>query len=176
MKTLISFLKQIISNKKNKRIIVYTILVGFVIISIIPQFIKETKPNLLNFYLIQAQAFLNVKLSVANSSELNSYELCEFNGKRYVVQQPMPVIILMPFVAIFGVEKVHVSLIGFILTIFCIFILKIIFGQLQIEEKKNTLANLCFRSWICFLVVFSSKQCSLTNFTGYCYLHVNLLF
>ena len=117
------------------RVAVYSILAILAIVSVIPQYVKEVKPNLINTYVFQANAFLNGKLSVGNADELDAYELSLFKGKKYVFLPPFPAVVLMPFVAIWGV-KTHVTIIGLSLAIFSVFILKKIFEQLQIQEEK----------------------------------------
>jgi hypothetical protein len=130
-----ALLKLFYSNKKLIRIAVYSILTVLVIVTVIPQYLKEVKPGLINTYVFQADAFLHGKLAVGDADELGCYELSLFEGKKYVCLPPFPAVLLMPFVAIWGV-KTHVTVIGLFLALFSAFILKKILEQLQIEKEK----------------------------------------
>jgi hypothetical protein len=136
MKSLKSLLRSLSSNKKLIRIVVYSILAILVIVTVIPQYIKEVGPEFTNPYLLQADAFLNGRLSVGDADELGGYELSLFKGKKYVFLPPFPAVLLMPFVAVLGVETTHVTLLGLSLAILSVFILKRIFEQLQIQKEK----------------------------------------
>jgi len=54
-----------------------------------------------NTYAIQAQAWLNGQMHVADHSHL---ELAHFQGKTYVSFPPFPSVIMLPFVSIFGLS------------------------------------------------------------------------
>jgi len=135
MKSLMSLLKSFCFNKRLVRIAVYSVLTILAIVTVIPRYVIEVRPNLINIYVFQANAFLHGKLSVGNADELGAYELSLFKGKKYVSLPPFPAVVLMPFVAIWGI-KTHVTLIGLFLALFSGFILKKILKQLQTPKER----------------------------------------
>ncbi|MHC4165851.1 MAG: glycosyltransferase family 39 protein [Planctomycetota bacterium] len=121
--------------RKTARIAVYCILTVAVIVTAIPSYIKEVKPGFISIHVLQADAFLHGRLSVGNADELGAYELSVFEGKKYVCLPPFPSILLMPVVAIWGMNT-HFTYLGLALALFSILILKRILEQLQIDKER----------------------------------------
>ena len=57
-----------------------------------------------------ADAFLNGRLYLMNPA--TNHDLTMFNGEWYVPNPPLPAIVLMPFVALFGVEGVNMTVVS----------------------------------------------------------------
>ena len=135
MKSVKSFLKAFYSNERVVRVAIYVILTAMVVATTIPRYIREVRPNLISMYVLQADAFLRGELAVGDADELDAFELSVFEGKKYLCLPPFPAILLIPFVAIWGL-KTHVTVIGLSLALFSVFILKRILEQLKIDKEK----------------------------------------
>jgi hypothetical protein len=135
MKFVVSSLRAFCSERRIVRFVVYSVLTAAVIVTAIPHYSKEVEPHLISTHVLQADAFIHGRLAVGDADELQGFELSVFEGKKYVCLPPFPAILLMPFVAIWGMQT-HVSVIGLSLALFSVIILKRILQRLQIDEQK----------------------------------------
>ena len=130
---------QIIHRKKLNGIYIYFLIFA---ITFLVYFVSSAKNTPYDYFTRLADAFINHRLYLLeNPAWLN--ELIPINGKYYVVYPPMPAILLMPFVAIFGT--------GFSQTLFTIFlgsinpvILYSLLKKKNIASKTALLATLFF--------------------------------
>jgi len=123
------------TREKMLRIVVYSILTIMVIVTTIPNYIERVREGFVSIHVLQADAFLHGRLSVGDAHELEAHELAVFEGKKYVHLPPFPAVVLMPFVAIWGMNT-HFTYVGLSLALFAVVILKRILEQLQIDKEK----------------------------------------
>ncbi len=119
--------------------LVYFLIFG---ITFIIYFLTSSENTPYNYFVRLADAFINHRLYLTEHPSWLS-ELIPIAGKYYVAYPPMPAILLIPFVAIFGT--------GFSQTIFSIFlgslnpiILYSIFKKIKISEKTALLTTIFF--------------------------------
>lgn len=86
-----------------------------------------------NLYVYHAQALLEGHLNIAEDINNLPGEVALNNGKLYNIFPPFPTIILLPFVALFGITNVKVSLIAFIIGLISCYTLHKIMIQLEIN-------------------------------------------
>jgi len=99
-------------------------------------------PGIINFYsndgvnnpyLLFAQSLLHGHLTLP---EMSSYgDMINYQGSYYLPYPPLPSIILMPFVAIFGTGHVNTVLIALIMTCINFYLMHKIFLKLQIKQS-----------------------------------------
>ncbi len=82
--------------RKNERLYV----VALVLIAAIIYFATKTNFAVHNQYVLLANAFLHGRLDIKNPGPW--LELAQYEGRYYVINPPMPAVLLLPFVAIFG--------------------------------------------------------------------------
>ena len=134
-----NLLMQIFHKKKLNGIFIYFLIFT---ITFLVYFISSSKNTPYNYFVRLADAFLNHRLYLIDNPSWLS-ELIPIEGKYYVVYPPMPAVLLIPFVAIFGA--------GLSQTIFSIFlgsfnpiILYSIFKKLKIPSKTAFLTIIFF--------------------------------
>jgi 4-amino-4-deoxy-L-arabinose transferase-like glycosyltransferase len=103
-------------------------------------------------YEIQAESWLNGRVDVDNREFL---ELAIFEGKYYVSFPPLPSVILLPFVALFGRENVPNNLISVICSIITIIV------SYRILKKKK--AEDIFAIFLSLSIIFGSNLVSMRN-------------
>jgi 4-amino-4-deoxy-L-arabinose transferase-like glycosyltransferase len=103
-------------------------------------------------YEIQAESWLNGRLDVDNREWL---ELAIFEGKYYVSFPPLPSVIFLPFVAIFGRENVPDNLVSVLCSIISIV------TAYTILKKRKASDNMAI--FIGMSIVFGSGLASLRN-------------
>jgi hypothetical protein len=102
----------------------------------------------LNLSAHQAQAFLQGRLDITGVSplkEVSDYpshlvDLAVFDGHYYVVQSPFASVVLMPFVAVFGIANTKPMLIAIVLTLLNVYLF------IQVLKKINTQER--YISWL----------------------------
>ena len=108
-------------------------------------------PGILNFYsndgannpyLMFADSLLHGHL---NLPPMNSYgDLIIYNNNCYLPYPPFPSIILLPFVAIFGVHHVNTVFIALIMTCINLYLMHSILTRLRVDQKYYTWITLGF--------------------------------
>lgn len=108
----------------------------------------EPYPGNENHYVHFAKAILEGRLDIPHKL----HDIAIYNGKYYVVYPPFPVILVLPFVAIFGM-KTKVTIIGVALAIICCILLYRILAKINIEKKYRLWILLAFflgtGYWLC---------------------------
>ncbi|MEW5986373.1 MAG: glycosyl transferase family 39 [Chloroflexota bacterium] len=85
-----------------------------------------------NLYTHQAQAFLHLQADIATSH----YDVATYNGRYYVPFPPFPAVVLLPFVAVFGVVGTRPVIVAVLLAILSVFIFGRILCKLAIERRS----------------------------------------
>jgi len=85
---------------------ILAILFFFLIAFLVYYVTSEGKPTYYKSFVLLADAFLHGRLYITENitEDIKWLELALFKGKYYVVPPPMPTILLLPFVAIFGLS------------------------------------------------------------------------
>lgn len=85
-----------------------------------------------NAYLQLAESLMhwNLNLNTADTGDLSLY-----NGKLYLPYPPLPAIILLPFVALFGAVHVNTVAVATMISCFCLYLIYKIFSKIQIEQE-----------------------------------------
>lgn len=105
-------------------------------------FILLQIPAIINFYYNDgshnpfihfAQSLLHGRLSLQPVPD--SGDLAYFNGKFYLPYPPLPGIILVPFVALFGADHINTVAIATLMACICIYLIHNIFSKLKIEKE-----------------------------------------
>jgi len=86
-----------------------------------------------NAYIHLAQSFLNGNLSLPPTSD--NGDLSFFDGKLYVPYPPLPAIILVPFVALFGAEHVNTVAIATVMSCVCLYLIYNILIKLKVDKE-----------------------------------------
>lgn len=124
------------------KIIVCAVGVFAILGSLYYPIVKHTGKS--NNYVLLADSFLHGRLD----SEEYFHDMAVHNGKHYVIYPPLPAVLLMPFVAIFGVLHTKAVLVSLILTLLNIAMLKRIFQKLEVPLSNA--------KWIIIAFVFGS--------------------
>lgn len=107
------------------------VLAALIIIgSLLPRIISDN--GNLNLYVHQAKAFLQGQIEIPQYY----HDVAIYNGRFYSYAPPFPALVLMPFVAIFGVAATKGTLISIALSVLNIIILKRIFKKLGISAES----------------------------------------
>jgi hypothetical protein len=145
-------IKQITHSPYTKAIItlILIVLIGFPFVHDIWESIEqEPIPGNENHYVYQAKAILEGRLDI----DEKLHDTAEFKGKVYVVYPPFPVLILLPFVAIFGL-KTEVTLIAIVLAVISVILLYRILIKVNVVRKNRPWILLAFffgtGYWLCF--------------------------
>lgn len=85
-----------------------------------------------NAYLQFAESFMHANLYLPNTSDIGDLSL--FKGKLYLPYPPLPAIVLIPFVALFGVAHVNTVAIATIISCFCLYLIYHIFSKIRIRQ------------------------------------------
>lgn len=105
-----------------------------------------------NHYVWLANAFLHGKLSVPNIGRL--VELIPHNGNYYVVYPPMPAVVLMPFVAIFGVSF-NEALVSIIFASLATALIWLMLKKIGCSDQKSIWLSVLFGFGTCLLFTAS---------------------
>jgi hypothetical protein len=87
-----------------------------------------------NLYAYQAQAFLQGHLDIKDVTS-NMSDIAIFNGHNYVVFPPFPAVVLLPFVAVFGIENTRPVLIAIFLTILNIYLFTLLLKKVGTQKQ-----------------------------------------
>jgi hypothetical protein len=106
-----------------------------------------------NLYAHQAYAFLHRRLNVDPSQ----YDSARFQGRGFVPFPPFPAVVLMPVVAVFGVQRTNTALLATLLTALNIFMAYQLFKRLGLapDDRVWLLLGLVFGTGYWYIV-----QCS----------------
>jgi len=86
-----------------------------------------------NVYLQFAQSLMHGKLDLPPSTDVG--DMAIFNGKTYLPYPPLPSIILIPFVVLFGPSHVNTVAIATIMACICLYLVYNIFSKLKVEKE-----------------------------------------
>lgn len=100
-----------------------------------------------NAYIHFAQSLLHGDLSLS-ASKLDTGDLSFYNGKYYLPYPPLPGIILLPFVAIFGADHINTVAIATAMACICIYLTYNIFSRLKINKE--------YIPWLLLATVFGT--------------------
>lgn len=107
------------------------------------------KPPEGNLYIHQARAFLNGRLDV----DKQYCDVAVYNGRYYSPFPPFPAVVLLPFVALFGLTSSNITFISLAMTILNAILMARIFGKLDINSNyiKWLTAAFIFGTgyWLC---------------------------
>ena len=87
-----------------------------------------------NFYLQFADSLMHGHTSLQSSTQ-DIRDLAVYNGKIYLPYPPLPAIILIPFVALFGVTHVNTVAVATIMACICLHLMYKIFTKLKVESQ-----------------------------------------
>ncbi len=87
---------------EDRRFSIIVCILLFVITFLIYYFTSEGLPTAYNNFVLLAEAFLHGRLYL--TEDLKWIELAFYEGRYYILPPPMPAILLLPFVAIFGLS------------------------------------------------------------------------
>lgn len=90
-----------------------------------------------NLYTFQAQAFLHGKLNIEEDLSNLPAEVALSGGKYYNIFPPFPTLILLPFVAVFGMAGVKISLLSFLIGLLSCYLLYNILQQLEMDSTRS---------------------------------------
>lgn len=82
-------------------------LLFYIIAFMVYYFTRPATPNPFNYFVYLADAFLHGRLHVTNTP-FYFEELVTLNGKQYVIYPPLPAILMIPFVAVWGLGSSQV--------------------------------------------------------------------
>lgn len=101
-----------------------------------------------NHYVHLAKAILDGRIDIP----YKLHDVAIYNGKYYVIYPPFPVILVLPFVALFGI-KLKVTIIGIALAFISCILLYRILGMVNIDKKNRSWILLAFflgtGYWLC---------------------------
>lgn len=100
--------------------------------SLAPRILSDAGQN--NLYAYQAQAFLQGRVDIPPLPNQIG-DIAVFNGHNYVVFPPFPAIVLLPFVAILGIENTRPMLIALVLTILNIYLFTLILQRIGAQKQ-----------------------------------------
>jgi len=118
-------------------------------------FIIIQTPAIINFYYNDgthnpyihfAQSLLNGHLNLPVTP--NNGDLAYFNGNYYLPHPPLPGIILIPFVALFGAAHVNTVAIATVMACFCLYFIYNIFSKLKVDQE--------YMPWLIAAMVFGT--------------------
>ena len=143
------------------------ILAAVVIVVLVTVSLKDgvRQPGSANLHVHQANAFLHSRLDIPACKDY-VHDLAEFEGRQYCVFPPFPAALLMPLVAVFGMEHTNVVLLCLALSILNIAVLWRILEQLQVDRN--------LRSWLlaAFFLGTAYWLCLAQSAEIYFYAHV----
>lgn len=97
--------------------------------SFIPTIISDSGEK--NLYVQQANAFLQGRLDI----DQHYHDVAIYKGRYYVPFPPFPALLLLPFVAMLGVNLTKVMFVSIILSVLSVIILMHILRKLNIDPK-----------------------------------------
>jgi len=103
----------------------------------------RTESNGFHYFKDLAYSFLHGHTDVRCPAYPDCHDLSEFHGKNYLYWPPVPAIIYMPWVAIFGLntpDDLIVSIIGFLNVLFFMLVLKQMAKWFQLNISDNLIA------------------------------------
>jgi len=106
-----------------------------------------------NHFVYLADSFLHGSLSLSGDG-VNLAEVVPFNGNYYVVYPPMPAILLLPFVAVFG-TSFDQALFSVLLASLCISVMFLMLKKAGSSTKKALWLTVLFGFGTCFWFIAS---------------------
>ena len=106
-----------------------------------------------NHFVYLADAFLHGRLSVTGGGTILA-EIVPFNGNYFVVYPPMPAVLLLPFVALFG-TNVDQGLMSVFLACFCVAAIWLMLKKTGVNGKKALWLTALFGFGTCFWFIAS---------------------
>jgi hypothetical protein len=119
--------------KRYSKLIVIVTLTIILAGSLLPRILKDTGQNNLSAH--QAQAFLEGRLDVPKWVSEQLVDLALFDGHYYVVQSPFASVLLLPFVAVLGIENTKPMLIAIALTFLNVYLLALILKKIGTRKE-----------------------------------------
>jgi hypothetical protein len=108
-----------------------------VFVTLLPELPKSGENNL---YTLQAEAFLQGRLALARPH----HDVAIYNGRYYVPFPPFPALVLLPFVAVFGVAHTYPVPIALVLAIVSVFVFVRLLRRLQLKSDATFWLTLAF--------------------------------
>ncbi|MBN1698642.1 MAG: hypothetical protein JW881_14095 [Spirochaetales bacterium] len=109
---------------------------------------QEPIPGNENHYVYQAKAILEGRIDIG----VRLHDTAQYKGKVYVIYPPFPVLILLPFVAVFGL-KTEVTLIAILIAVISVILLARILSRLNVKREVRPWVLLAFflgtGYWLC---------------------------
>lgn len=120
-----------------------------------------------NPYIYFAQSLLHGNINVPTPENVG--DLAVFNGKYYLPYPPLPGIILIPFVAIFGVAHVNTVAVATIMACICLYLLYKIFSKLKITQQYIPwlIAAMVFGTGFWFALITSHHVYAFAHITSF---------
>lgn len=114
---------------RDRRVALWCLVIGFVLLSLYGKIVADT--GRVNLYAQQAGAFLHGHWNIP------SYMLdtAVFRGRYYVPFPPFPALVLLPFVAVFGVAGTKATLVGIALTGLSAAVLWSLLGKMEVRPQ-----------------------------------------
>lgn len=108
-----------------------------------------------------ADAFLHGRIYLENPTQ--TYDLTMFNGRWYVPFPPFPAILILPFVAIFGLANFNTAIFSLVLSATTSVLLYLLFDQMVFRGWTDI--SKTGRTWLTFLFAFGTAQLWLSLFS-----------
>ncbi len=123
------------------------------------------QPGSQNLHVHQANAFLHGRLDIPAYTDY-VHDLAEFEGRKYVVFPPFPAALVMPLVALFGMEGANVVVLCIALTVLNLAVLWRILGRFDTDRN--------LRSWLLagFFLGTAYWYCLANSAAVYFYAHL----
>lgn len=125
-------------------------IIKFVIIALVSFlifYLSKGPPTGSKHLVYLADAFLHGRLGLGAGTTLG--ELANYNGNYYVVYPPMPAILLLPFVAVFGISF-NQTLLSIILASLCVPVIWIMLTKIGVKSNKALWLTALFGFGTCF--------------------------
>ncbi len=123
-------------------------LIIIALISLIVFLLSKGSPSGQNHFVYLADAFLHGRLGVTGGGT-SLAEIVPFNGNYYVVYPPMPAVLLLPFVAVFG-TSVDQSLMSVFLASLCVAATWLMLKKTGVNGNKALWLTALFGFGTCF--------------------------
>ncbi len=118
------------------------------LISLVIYALSKGPPPGQDHYVWLANAFLHGKLGVSGGG-INLQEIVPLNGNYYVVYPPMPAVLLVPFVAVFG-TSLDEALFSIILACICVSLTWLMLRKTGVNNNKALWLTALFGFGTCF--------------------------
>ena len=123
------------------------------VISLLIFLLSKDSPPGQNHFVYLADAFLHGKLNLSGSGT-SLAEVVNYQGNFYVVYPPMPALLLMPFVAVFG-TSFDQGLLSIILASLCVSAIWLMLRKTGVNGKKSLWLAVLFGFGTCFWFIAS---------------------